>query len=236
MSEEAGVLPAAVVQPIGEALAAMRGDRQHQLAPGRRRAIYAAFGPWRDAQASRVRAWLAILAAERVLPIYHAEWSEISPRPEELIALARRLAEGALTPDDAEVAEAVEHGYHAYGHLWFYDIPHNVYCAVSAAYDALLEACAIREPLSGLESVYLFAPDGQGLRGDAWSDEELAGSGAADAASSAAIATARSPQNTPTDPGKLRVFWEWWLSEAIPHAWRLATAGDGPRGVVRPLG
>jgi hypothetical protein len=237
MSEDARVpLPPAVAERIDAALAAMRAHPQHHLTPHLHRAIYAAFGPWSDPPACRAQAWLAILAAEHVLPIYRAEWPrEITPRPEDLITVARRLAEGALTREAGEVTEALEHGYHAYGHLWVLDIPDNVYLAVSAAYDALCEACALSEPLSDLTSVYLFAPHGQGLRGDAWSDEELAGSGSADAASSAAIALACSPQNTPTDARKLRAFWEWWLTEAIPQAWRRASAGDGPAGVTRPM-
>ena len=227
MSDNAGVpLPSAVAERIGEALEAMRADSQHHLAPHLRRAIYRAFGPWDEPPACRVQAWLAILAAERVVPIYRAEWPhEIAPRPEDLLALARRLAEGTLIRDAAEVFEALEYSYHGYGHLWVLDIPHNVYLAVSAAYDALREACAFTEPLSGLTSVFLLAPDGQPLRGDAWSDEQLAGDGSADAASSAAIAYACSPHDTPIDPGKLRAFWDWWLTEAIPYAWRRATAG-----------
>src|SRR5690349_18374514 len=105
MSEDAAVpLPPTVAERIGVALAAMRAHPQHHLNPDLRRAIYATFGPWRDPPASRVQAWLAILAAERVLPIYRAEWPRgITPRPEDLIALARRLAAGTLTREAKEV-------------------------------------------------------------------------------------------------------------------------------------
>jgi hypothetical protein len=209
----------------------MLDDPQHHLAPRYRRAIYKAFGPWAEPPACRVQAWLAILAAERVLPIYYAESpTAISPRPDGLISLARRVARERLTRDAEEVEDALEQAYHSYGHLWVstIPIPRNVYLAVSAAYDALLEASAVAEPLSYLSDIYLLAADGQVRRGDTWSDEELAGGGSADAASSAAIAYARSPQNMPTAPQKLRAFWEWWLTKAIPTAWRWASTSDEP--------
>ncbi len=209
---------------------AVQRHPEHRLEPARRRAIYEAFGPKTDPVANRARGWLAVLTAQRVLPIFEqALPGEELPR--QLIEMAVGVLQGKF--DVSLAVRAAADGHEVAGRLWGYDeaaVPWNSNLAGNAAHRALAEVAG-QAPLA-VDAAPINAAydqDKQGIPPNLWSDEKLA-QVAGDAASSAAVAFACSADSPSCDPDKLLEFWEWWLTEAIPTAFKMAsqTETTGP--------
>src|SRR5262245_20545479 len=84
--------------------------------PHERRMLYSAFGSWDTAFPQRVRAWLAVFAAQRALPVYHCNPSRFpdDDLPAQLIDTALQVLHGTAEPQ--RVKEMKEWGYNAAGH------------------------------------------------------------------------------------------------------------------------
>ena len=237
MSDAEIKLPEGVPELAAAALAEMQADPQHHMPPKRRRAIYAALAGAAEPAVRAAPHWLAILAAERVLPLFEAKCPE-DTLPPALVEAARGTLEGRL--DAAIAADLEEQGYQASRNAWGYqedELPWPVGLAADAAYHALREARG-HQPLTNLEAflrqgtVVLDpseeqpdqpaphlppAPGGPDLN-----DEALCQMDNRDTASIAAVAAAAAEFGPGCDPERLRAFWSWWLQEALPAA--VATA------------
>lgn len=223
------------------ALAEMQADPQHRLAPRRRQTLYAALTGAPEPALRGAPRWLAVLAAERALPLFRAQCPN-DELPPALLAASIGVLEGRL--DEATAAEMEEQGYRASKNAWGYEedeLPWPVGLAADAAYHALKEARG-HQPLTNLDA-YL----GQGTvelqpseaRSEAaasqvppapgegsLNDEALCQMDNSDTASIAAIASASSEFGPTCDPERLRAFWTWWLQEALPGAVAAARRGQ----------
>ena len=225
-------LPEEIQELVNTALAEVNADPQHRLTPQHRREIYDAFRASADLVGQRACAWLAIFAAQRVLPIFQQEFPE-DTLPQDLLDAAIGVLQGRV--DDAVANDLQDHGYHASGNAWGYDegeITWNTELSGGAAYKALVEACG-HQPLTDLNKFFKFGsvswPSGkplndlpQSIRGDQFTDEDLCQISDGDAASAAAVAFAGAPDRPLCDSSKLLEFWTWWLTAVISEAWRTA--------------
>jgi hypothetical protein len=233
-------LPDPVQVLANAALAEMQADPRHRLAPKRRQAIYAALAAAPDAALRAVPDWLAVLAAQRVLPLFQAQCPE-DELPPALLAAAVGVLEGKL--DAATAAEMEAQGYRASQNAWGYqedNLPWPVGLAADAAYHALKEARG-HKPLADLETrlrrgtvaLQPSAPEAEkpvAAQSPAPAepelhDEALCQMDNSDTAAIAAVAAASSEFGPTCDPERLRVFWTWWLWEALPGAVAAARRG-----------
>ena len=112
-------MPATLVHAVEEALGALRGDPRHESHQRYRRPIYDALGPRGAPSRRTARTLLAILAAERVLPIYQAIVpARYGPRglhPRKVIATAMQLVRGEIA-EDAGLEAFWDDAYHLSSH------------------------------------------------------------------------------------------------------------------------
>ncbi len=209
-------LPESVQALTDTILAAIRSRAQHEMDPLRRRAIYQAFAA---TDAPTTPRWLAALTAQRLLPRFQQHYPN-DPLPQELLTLALRLLHGE-EQDPATVEAMLDQGYHASGNAWGYDeceIPWPVWLAGNTAYHALKEAIG-HPPLSFLPDYY------KGNVLTPWNDKDLCECDFCDTASAAAIASASDDLGQHIDPANQLEFWTWWLTDAMPAAYRNARQG-----------
>src|SRR5690242_3497837 len=96
----------------------MLADPQHHLPPERRQAIYAALAGAPDPTVRSAPLWLAVLAAQQVLPLFQAQCPD-DELPPALLAGAIGFLEGRL--DETTAAELEESGYRASENAWGYE-------------------------------------------------------------------------------------------------------------------
>lgn len=200
--------------------AAVLAHPQHHLSPPLRRDFYL------DLEDSlfirRFRGWLAVLAAQRVLPIL-MELTPYEALPFREIDACIRLLRGDDELNRDEVAVIMEYGYNATGNFPGSDLVtgeehFHVAAAENAACKALLEVAGWPDPFK-----HAVRPD---LPADEWpSDEELAMSGSGDTAGCAAVAASCSSTSFTCDSERLLAFWTWWLDTAWPRAEVYANMG-----------
>ena len=224
-------IPPALWDAIGAARVAVAAHPRRQFLPVQRLAIYRALHEAAEPNvALHIRGWLAILAARRVLPRWQAAVplypdkvaAPGAPDPNRLAEHYLALAAGVIggtVPTGQASQEDADHWY-VVGNIeteifeWREDADAALFAAfyaLDAAYKALHEA--LGHELLGT------------LRGwEAHTDDSLPRF-AADAAASAVLAASGGgddPRVAPLDPDQRQAFWEWWLTEAIPAAWRAA--------------
>jgi hypothetical protein len=232
-------LPDNVQALASAALAEMQADPQHRLAPKRRQALYAALAGAPDPAVRAAPAWLAVLAAQHVLPLFQARCPD-DELPPALLATARGVLEGRV--DTATAGEMEAQGYRASRNAWGYEedeLAWPVGLAADAAYQALKEARGHR-PLTqfGLEAVLRRGtvalqsrdrpPDTTAAptpAGPEVHDEVLCQMDNSDTAAIAAVAAASSEFGPTCDPERLLAFWTWWLQEALLGAAAAARLG-----------
>jgi hypothetical protein len=258
-------------QVVAEALSALRDDPQHHLHPYYRQRLYeqvrALKGP--DAPTTRgahgltfgerLLGWLAVLSAERVLPIYEAAPQEMKRymkagygSPPDLLNLARSTIQGRV--DRKEASSIASDAHEIYGNA----LNESEYDPQGFPLGAVLAAIAIKgalEEATGEDPVTSYARAAG--KSEDWPEpptgtsqySKNTGVGAAstghttqqkdpflellehagpDAAADASAAYAWDPKATRYDPAKLHGFWTWWLTEALPAAWKLATGKTEP--------
>lgn len=225
-------LPEEIQPLVNTALAEVNDDAQHRLAPQRRRQIYDAFKASTDPVGQRACGWLAVITAQRVLPIFKQEFPE-DTLPQDLLNAAIGVLQGKV--DDITANDIQDHGYHASGNAWGHDeteISWNADLAGCATYQALKEARG-QEPLGNLDKFFKLGvvgwPSGksvieypQPIRAGQFTDEDLCQIENSDTAAAAAVAFACEPGGPLCDSSKFQEFWTWWLTEAIPEAWKIA--------------
>lgn len=223
----------------------IRNHPKHELGQTLRREIYNLLRE--TPEGTLCCRWLAMLSARRVENIFEeatAHWKEEGPDEDKKAWARQAIADGKLWAqedlvDDWKVAErmndiaegvlnntistayasqvASTHYYETVGAFGLgSSLSQKGYLALRAAYNALGESYVV-VPLKTELS------DGATSSRE-WEDYRLAGVGANadDAAVDAAFAFAEANQNGDYDSEKLGLFWEWWLTEAIPQAWEKA--------------
>ena len=206
---------------INESLKIVRQDVNHNLNPVYRTKIYSFWGPesislheieqldipiWH-----KVRGWLAILSAKRVLPIWYKSMQNNEPTL--WINLGEDILKGIVKIENLD-ENIWDRFYHSFVGL-----------NDEILLDVLYAGVASREALNmviGLKpfSTYILTNN--------ITDENIsAGNGDGASAAIKAYSTIynyedKSKIKTHFDPQKKLEFWEWWLTEAIPKAWELA--------------
>ncbi|WP_288479987.1 Imm5 family immunity protein [uncultured Deinococcus sp.] len=227
------MIPDALNPWVQRLRSAMLHDPSHHLPWRERRAFYEALGD--QTAARQLRGWLAILSAQRALPValIRTPWD---PQPLQNLDAAIRYVKGqdyplpgrgGLSADvmlDASY-DAVSEGYDLL--MDHYHADGSRACA--ATYKALLEATG---HLNRFEYVHRYSFEGGttvfsgGLRlGDdqiTATDEDWSVLTEGDAAGAAAVALSCTSESSTCDPQKLRAFWMWWLDEALPRACQIA--------------
>ncbi|WP_168733519.1 hypothetical protein [Deinococcus sp. Arct2-2] len=211
----------------------MEVDPLHHLPWRLRRAFYADLGS--EAGGRRVKGWLAILSAQRVLPLVLSA-TPWEPQPLQDLDAAVRFLRGwtypihdepGFTPERVSLAsyDSGEGGYD-----FFTDESRaDVLRAAVAAGKALLEASSDRDPFGGASNIH---QHGESLTFSSvkQADEDIEGDdemfsvliAVGDAAGAAAVASACGPETSSCDPERLAAFWTWWLDDALPLAFKLA--------------
>jgi hypothetical protein len=251
-------LPPRVQAAIDQEMHTMQSHPRHHLLAYYRLQIYLALNTFNTQPAARpprvptvgnvgdrVRGWLAILAAERVLPIF--EQGVFSPDdlveedrklPITLLAMAKNLMQGSVSPEELDQANMEVHGADQEIALWLNDtrfepvFPVNAVLAGQACQRALGEVLGwyLLESLSHYGKGYFVQKPGDMASGasstfqhrasEELTDEQFVWS-KAETAGSAAVASACSAPSIECDPERLQDFWKWWLTEAIPEAWQM---------------
>jgi hypothetical protein len=225
-------LPTEVKQVINSALSDVDTEPKHRLSHQRRLEIYNIIKASSSSNNQRVTQWLAAITAQRVLPLFQQEFPD-DTLPEELINTAIGVLQGKI--DNTAAKNIQDQGYQASGASWGYDeeeITWNAELAGSAAYHALMESRG-QEPLEHLDMIFEIGvvsmlsgnwvneyPEPKGA--DQFTDENLCEFPNCDTAGIAAVAFSCHPGGPICDALKLKEFWTWWLTEAIPRAWEIA--------------
>ncbi len=200
------MIPNTVSLILNKALELVRSDLNHELRPKHRDHIYASWSePTFDTQ--RLQANLAIITAQRVLPIWQKRMPE-DKTPDYAINLARMILDGTI---DHKVASQEANGKiwnHFGNRIESRKISRRAIYAYSAAIEALFIVLG-RKPFEYLDI------DEYNTNGDIPPGE-------GDVASSAIIAYVEILSEIDANLKKNLEFWEWWLTEAIPQAWELA--------------
>jgi Immunity protein Imm5 len=214
---------------------AVQSDVNHHLDWRLRRAFYLALGD--DLQSVHMRGWLAILSAQRVLPIIlnATPWE---PQALQDLDAAVRFLRGwpypihgkpSFTPDQVSEAsyDACEEGYNL---LTDTDRADVIRAQVAAA-KALLEVGQTgKHRFEGIEHYYVTS-QGVAFSGTPQPEDNVTGDDEAwsvliavgDAAGAAAVASACGPDTSACDPDKLQTYWMWWLTDAVPLASNLSS-------------
>lgn len=216
------LVPAELQLLLEQGHAAMLQNQQHLLAPSYRDRIYRAIGSEDDYHAKRVRGWLGLLTAQKVLPIWKQAWFRSGlaklpwpddiPQPEHLLQHTEAVLVGSA---DIEIAEAAMQASEA----WLLqldstavglNLPITGFFAGLASVKALLEALGYHPFVGGEPWISADYSD--------TFDLDLESS---DAAKWAAYAWAGREVDSDSNIVKRKEFWEWWLREAIPTAWHM---------------
>jgi len=216
-----------------EALTSMRMDPYYRLAPSRRLAIYHLLDKdLTRPEYPRTRGWLGLLTARHVLPIWHdlrpawiqsaENFPQVNQLPDRMLGLARNILRG--TKDLKRIWEEANDLWYIMSNLNGQgigrrpEVPNRAYYAGDACIKALHETLNIEflERAAELE----------------WTSDEYLQDWERDAAACAVLAEAGGADAGPLELSKRLAFWEWWLVEAIPSAWSLATDNRVAQTVV----
>ena len=238
-------IPLEVQNLVAKVLINIRNHPKHEFGQTLRRELYTSLH--KTAQGINCCKWLAILSAQRVVSIYEEQtlhWKEQGTAPDKIAWATKALAEGnewakeELVDDWKVAARMIEIAESVMDHSISTEYANQVlsvnyyatvgafalgggltekgYLALLAAYNALCET---------LDTVPLKSEGSDGIESTRqWEDHRLtaAGANADDAAVDAAFAFAGDIENRAYDTKKLKAFWEWWLTNAIPQAWEKA--------------
>jgi hypothetical protein len=216
------MLPKPLESDLGLALAAVQAHPDHVLNPGYRWLIWEHLGPRGDQTTPRAdighrrRALLAMASARRVLALWRTRWPEDTYIPMALAAAADYLDGRRSETDCWRIADRAR------------DAVHEVITEDFAA--SFAGESAVQALRATLADEY-FRP---GVRELDWVDGQLDGDDD-DAASTAAIAVSGGTALDPgTDAVKRLAFWQWWLQEAVPEAYRDGQQTRAGHGDARP--
>jgi len=216
-----------VATRLGEALSALHRHPQRTLLPWYRHAIYTALSAPALVGGLRVRAWLEIATVQHILFCWQPRaWVTSWPQPHHLVALAEQALVGAT--DRAHVGAHLNRAQALADVVGEPDTSaeYCTWCVFEAALRTLHSAyqydqwralnvaapCSI-DATGCMDDASMYAAIAVG--GGTWSP------GVASAYGEGAI-VGRWEWQTPEAQLRRAVFWEWWLREAIPSAWRRA--------------
>ncbi|MEJ8857872.1 Imm5 family immunity protein [Variovorax robiniae] len=204
---ESGMAPSQeLAVAIQVARHALGQDRNGELRLPERKAIWAAMGPTVVengkpvlALGSRRRLRLAILTAEHVLPVWAKDFPA-NQEPQHMLAVAEKWLAGHA---DFQAAWMLRNS--------FWSELSNIQSVEAAAGFATCQVLATALGDEKFTPQSLNAPScDQQLDPDQW-----------DAGFYASIAHAgAAPWEQENAAGKRRAFWQWYLAEAVPQAWR----------------
>jgi len=220
-------LPPAVAARLGEALSALHRHPQRTLLPWYRHAIYTALSAHSLPTGLHVRAWLEIATVQHLLFCWQPRaWATSWPQPEHLVALAEQMLVGAT---DRAHAGAQLNRAQAFADVVGEPDTSIAYCTW-CVYEAALRTLHSAYQYDQWRAVSVTAPasiDAIGCMDDASTYAAIAVGGGTwspdgATASDPGLAVGRWEWQTPEAQLRRAVFWEWWLREAIPSAWRKA--------------
>jgi hypothetical protein len=222
-------LPDSITELAAQGVKAMRRDPHHYFDWRIRREIYRSLKQINSPPGKTIHAWLGVLAAEHVLPIFTRRFPEDS-LPADLLAMAIQVAEGNIAPQSDRVSNLLNEGHFRTGinnFTWRGSLVYNAEYAGQACYKALLEATRYQELLEDIEQcphLKRKLPSIGNQAALAIKDTDFAFLDAyGDTAASAAIAYACRPDKSILRCDSLRLFWEWWVDTALPVAWERAS-------------
>ncbi len=224
---------------LEKSFALIKANVQHEFNPRERLKIYEALEGMGIEFGKKVRGWLGILAAKKVLPIFKEGLPE-ERVPAQLIRYAQRFIEKG---NDEKLWGKVNDLHTVSGNLWGFEdeVSNRTMLAGWAAQSAAYEAYGLNRLANALKHVRVFdvpIPFDEGLPTkdlgqlvmvgateesdeNPITDRQLAESGQGDTAPVAAYAYALDEVDE-FQPNKLLEFWAWWLGEGISKAWQLA--------------
>ncbi len=208
------VIPTHLQQLINSGLEKVDSDPEHHLNLGHREAIYWAFGPPRFAPNNKDdsgylrRMTLATQTVHHVLSIWETAWPD-EPLIQQILA---KIQETIATPPEAHNRDALDQDIQD---IWVHvteltdstrEIAGVVGMAAVGAY-----SLAVWDGFAGEDEIDIERQD---------SDDFMT----CDLHFYAAAAYADGPPYpialaSESDASKRHAFWEWWLTEAVPHTW-----------------
>jgi len=189
---------------IERARQAVIGDPQHNLTPFYRGLIYSLFGPFDKEKSRFPLGKLAIIAVEKVLPIWENQWPT-DKRPHDLLANAKHVLAGLISTKEGRLMAEAAFDQTA---EWMGTLdeangnkePLAASIVLAAAVECLFEASGVHT-FSGINPAKTEADL------DPWST---------DTAGWAASSYAGPWYDSASDPKRRREFWDWWITEAVP--------------------
>jgi len=207
------LVPQSLQNLVTALINAVQTHPQHALLPFQRHMIYDYFGKVAVVSSRRRRGWLAIITAERVLPL----WQQARPQDNQAEQLLVHARLALRSEDDLQFATTLA------GDVWnwfmndygdrrrFKEIQRTAeaFYVLAAAVQALLVAAGKDNSEGCVDQ-----EDDTDADVDAWST---------DAAGWAIAAFAGPTWEQDSDNAKRLEFWTWWLATAVPTAWEAAT-------------
>lgn len=147
------VVPTILQEAINSELQLLHANRNYELTPQKRSAIYSKFDLQNSPMGKKALGWLAVQSAKLVLPIFEETFPEeyfselteeervelVELAPANLIGIAEKVLQGVV---DIELAKELATG--AYDIQWCYakpNVPNGADLAANAALRALNESC-----------------------------------------------------------------------------------------------
>jgi hypothetical protein len=214
----------------------MYRDSLHHYDWHTRKEIYRFFKEMYPGQCDIIRGWLAVLAAQRVLPFFTHTFPEDN-LPVRLLDTAILVVERKTKVADSTIEDLINEGYERLGidavH-WHGKVAYNAEYAGWSCYKVLLEAYGKYDLFGHLDkwekdsltgAMAFGVRDGAGgiagwRSSEMFTDEDIAIMGdSGDTAGAAAMASACAVEVHQIDSNKLMTFWEWWVNSAMREAW-----------------
>ncbi len=230
-------VPADIQRLATQGLEQMYANPKHLFDWSIRRSLYQQFQKEDQAAGYQAHGWLAVIAAEHVLPIFTSTFPH-DLLPVRLVRYAKRILTGSIARTSRRIDILEDDGYMSTGidMLELRDgvIAYNAEYAGAAAYHALMEARGAHHLLDSVETLrrrdgfYVMGggtqrPEFDGYeQGSSFTDEDIAHLAAyCDTAGVAAIAFSCNREQFQIQPERLQEYWEWWVQVAIQEAWSL---------------
>lgn len=228
-------VPSEIQQLAADGLEQMYANPKHHFDWRIRRQLYRQFKKINRLAGHQAHGWLALIAAEHVLPIFTSTFPD-DRLPARLVRYAKRVLTGSIASTSWRIDILEDHGYMSTGldmlELRDGKIAYDAEYAGAAAYHALMQARGQHDFLEHVEDLRrqngYFVMGGGALRpefdyyeqGASFTDEDIAHLSAyCDTAGTAAIAYSCDHQQLQIHSHRLQEYWEWWVQSAIPEAW-----------------
>ena len=207
----------------------MRQHPEHHFDWRTRRAMYRVMKNSYKRRGYIAHGWLATITASYVLPIFSASIVD-DPIPQQLLSCAEQIMQKTVRRRSREVNVLIDDvGYYGTGTDWMdlRDVTaYNAEYAGFSVYKALIEANGAHDLLESTDAFLRGEAVGQlpnfrDIPPENATDYHIADSiSYSDTASTAAIAASCAKERYELDPQKLALFWDWWVTIALPEAWK----------------